>query len=96
MGGWVYLTVIPGLFDRKVIGRALSEDMETVRTSIPALKTAFTNRKAEDSLILHRLRKHRYYPPTPGHHHRSRYRAVVICPLPVLRNVPAMTAPYFL
>jgi transposase InsO family protein len=35
--GWVYLTVVPDLYDRKVIGWALSADMETVHTSLPTL-----------------------------------------------------------
>jgi transposase InsO family protein len=34
-GGWVYLTVILDLFDRKVIGWALSAGMETAHTTIP-------------------------------------------------------------
>ncbi|MDR2740887.1 MAG: hypothetical protein LBB98_01865 [Treponema sp.] len=30
LGGWVYLTVVVDLYDRKVIGWAFSGDMETV------------------------------------------------------------------
>jgi transposase InsO family protein len=52
-GGRVYLTVIPGLYDRKVIGRALSAGMETVHTTIPALEMAFAGRKAREGLIFH-------------------------------------------
>jgi transposase InsO family protein len=44
--GWVYLTVVLDLFDRKVIGWAFSADMEAVHTTIPAMEMAFTNRKA--------------------------------------------------
>jgi transposase InsO family protein len=44
-GGWVYLTVALDLFDRKVIGGALSADMETAHTTIPALDMAFKNRR---------------------------------------------------
>ena len=51
--GWVYLTVVLDLFDRKVIGWALSTNMETVNTSIPALQMAFKNRKAPNGLIFH-------------------------------------------
>jgi transposase InsO family protein len=40
VGGWVYLTVVPDLFDRKVIGWALSDDVETVHTTIPALNAS--------------------------------------------------------
>jgi transposase InsO family protein len=51
--GWVYLTVVLDLFDRKVIGWALSADMESVNTTIAALKMAFKNRKAQDGLLFH-------------------------------------------
>jgi transposase InsO family protein len=36
LGGWVYLTVILDLYDRKVVGWALSADMEACHTAIPA------------------------------------------------------------
>jgi transposase InsO family protein len=51
--GWVYLTVVIDLFDRKVIGWALSADMETAHTTVAALEMAVKNRKPEDSLIFH-------------------------------------------
>jgi len=51
--GWVYLTVIMDLFDRKVIGWALSDCMETVHTTVPALKMAVSNREARQKLIFH-------------------------------------------
>ncbi|MDR1373940.1 MAG: hypothetical protein LBJ24_03115 [Treponema sp.] len=41
---WVYLTVVLDLCDRKVIGWALSAEMETVRTTIPALDMVVKNR----------------------------------------------------
>jgi transposase InsO family protein len=49
----VYLTVVLDLYDRKVIGRALSADMETVHTTIPAQEIAFAGRKAREGLIFH-------------------------------------------
>jgi transposase InsO family protein len=49
----VYLTVVLDLYDRKVIGWALSGDMETVHTAIPAVDMAFANRKAQEGLIFH-------------------------------------------
>ena len=52
-GGWVYLTVVLGRYDRKVMGWAFSAGMESVHTAIPALQTAFSNRKARDGLICH-------------------------------------------
>jgi RHS repeat-associated protein len=51
--GRVYLTVVPDLFDRKVIGWALSADMETVHTAIPALDMAAGTRAPRAGLIFH-------------------------------------------
>jgi transposase InsO family protein len=53
IGGGVYLTVVLDLFDRKVIGRALSADMETAHTTIPALEMACANRLPCNGLIFH-------------------------------------------
>jgi transposase InsO family protein len=52
-GGFVYLTVILDLYDRKVIGWALSAGMETSDTAIAALQMAVKNRKPEEGLIFH-------------------------------------------
>jgi transposase InsO family protein len=52
-GGWIYLTVVLDLFDRKVIGWALSADMETRHTTVTALEMAFKNRTAQDGLVFH-------------------------------------------
>jgi transposase InsO family protein len=51
--GWVYLTVVLDLCDRKVIGRALSAGMEAVRTTIPALDMAVKNRMPRAGMIFH-------------------------------------------
>jgi len=51
--GWLYLTVILDLFDRKVIGWSFSGNMETVNTTLAALKMAYKNRIAEKDLIFH-------------------------------------------
>jgi transposase InsO family protein len=53
INGWVYLTVVIDLFDRKVIGWALSDNLEAVNTTIPAFEMAIKNRTAEDDLIFH-------------------------------------------
>jgi len=51
--GWVYLTVVIDLFDRKVIGWALSTTMKAVETSMEALKMALSNRIRSENLIFH-------------------------------------------
>jgi transposase InsO family protein len=51
--GWVYLTMVLDLYDRKVIGWALSAGMDAVHTTNPALETAFANRRPRDGLIFH-------------------------------------------
>jgi transposase InsO family protein len=51
--GWVYLTVVLDLFDRKVIVWALSADMETAHTAVPAVDMAFRNRRAQAGLLFH-------------------------------------------
>jgi transposase InsO family protein len=53
LAGWVYLTVVLDLYDRKVIGWAFSADMESVHTTIPALEMAVANRKVREGLIFH-------------------------------------------
>lgn len=53
--GWLYLTTMIDLFDRKVIGWALSKTMKAKDTVIPAFKMAVTNRplNAAQKLIFH-------------------------------------------
>ena len=46
--GWLYLTTVIDLFDRKVIGWSLSPTMSAKQTSIAALKMAMINRPVED------------------------------------------------
>jgi transposase InsO family protein len=53
MTGWVYLTVILDLFDRKVIGWALSDNLEAAHTTVPALAMAVKNRISQENLIFH-------------------------------------------
>jgi len=52
-GDWVFLTVVLDLYDRKIIGWALSADMETAHTTIVALEMAVKNRAPHDGLIFH-------------------------------------------
>ena len=51
--GWVYLTVIIDLFDRKVIGWSLSDDMTAEKTVIKAWWAAVKNRPIKQKLIFH-------------------------------------------
>ena len=52
-GGWVYLTVVLALFDRKIIGWALSDGMDAAHTAVAALRMAVTNRVPQDGLLCH-------------------------------------------
>lgn len=51
--GWLYLTTIIDLGDRKVIGWALSKRMHANATVIPAWQMALVNRKPQPGLIFH-------------------------------------------
>jgi putative transposase len=53
MKGWLYLTIILDLYDRKVIGWALSTDMSAENTTIAAWRMAIKNRPATESLVFH-------------------------------------------
>ena len=51
--GWLYLTIIMDLYDRKVIGWALSKSMKASETIIPAWQMAIKNRPIEGNVIFH-------------------------------------------
>ena len=51
--GWLYLTVIIDLFDRKVIGWSFSRSLKAAHTTIPAWKMAVRNRPITQKLIFH-------------------------------------------
>jgi|AntRauTorckE6833_2_1112554.scaffolds.fasta_scaffold34838_2 transposase InsO family protein len=51
--GWLYLTVIMDLFDRKIIGWSMSSSLTANQTVIPAWKMAITNRPLLDGIIFH-------------------------------------------
>jgi putative transposase len=53
MKGWLYLTVILDLYDRKVVGWSHSIDMSTENTSIAAWRMAVNNRPPSKKLIFH-------------------------------------------
>lgn len=58
--GWLYLTVIIDLGDRKVIGWALSRSMHAVVTVVAAYKMALINRGSCEGLIFHSERGVQY------------------------------------
>lgn len=51
--GWLYLTIIMDLYDRKIIGWALSPFLDASHTSITALKMALQSRMKDTQLIFH-------------------------------------------
>ncbi len=51
--GWVYLTIILDLADRKVIGWALSDSLKACNTVIPAWNMAIKNRPIHKKLLFH-------------------------------------------
>lgn len=51
--GWLYLTMIMDLYDRKVVGWSLSKDMTVSNTSVAAWRMAVNNRPIDQQLIFH-------------------------------------------
>lgn len=51
--GWLYLTTVIDLYDRQVLGWALSNTMHTNKTILPAWKMAFSKRGIKAPLIFH-------------------------------------------
>ena len=51
--GFIYLTIVMDLFDRKIIGWSLSNGMSTKQTTLPAWEMAVKNRKISNDLIFH-------------------------------------------
>ena len=51
--GWLYLTTVMDLADRKVLGWSLSTTMSAAQTSIAAFKQAQARRLAREGLIFH-------------------------------------------
>ena len=51
--GWLYLTMIMDLFDRKIIGWSLSDNMSCADTVLKAWKMANKNRPATPNMIFH-------------------------------------------
>ena len=51
--GWLYLTAILDLADRKVVGWSLSETLKAIDTSIAAWQMAIKNRPIDGELLFH-------------------------------------------
>lgn len=51
--GWLYLTVVIDLYDRKVIGWSQSKDMTAQNTSVKAWRMAVVNRPPSKKLLFH-------------------------------------------
>lgn len=53
LDGFLYLTVVLDLFDRKVIGWSMSDSMSASSTVIPAIRMANKNRTFSNGMIFH-------------------------------------------
>ncbi|MFB9076428.1 IS3 family transposase [Flavobacterium procerum] len=58
--GYLYLTIILDLHDKKIIGWSLSNNLKSKETSLPAWEMAVVNRKITDGLIFHSCRGMQY------------------------------------
>jgi transposase InsO family protein len=54
--GFIYLSTIKDLYDRKIISWSLSVGMSTEETTLGAWKMAIKNRNIEEALIFHSAR----------------------------------------
>ena len=53
LDGFIYLTAVVDLFDRKVIGWSISDSMSALSTVIPAIRMANRNRTFSNEMIFH-------------------------------------------
>lgn len=51
--GWLYLTMVMDLFDRKIVGWSTSNNLSAQDTSVKAFRMALNNRPIYDTLIFH-------------------------------------------
>ena len=76
--GWLYLTIVMDLFDRKIIGWAISKTMEAEDTVVKAYQMACGNRHPEGELIFHSDRGVQYCAET--------FRTVLVRSCPSIRQ----------
>lgn len=76
--GWLYLTVVMDLADRKIIGWSMDNSMSASSTVVDAWKMAIRNRPVERELIFHSDRGIQY----AGHEFRRCFKG-----LPVLQSM---------
>ncbi len=53
MAGWLYLTIILDLFNRKIVGWAMSDRLTAIKTTIPAFQQAVKSHRPPPGLIFH-------------------------------------------
>jgi len=58
--GWMYLTVVIDLFNRKVVGWSMSDNLTTESTILPAFRMASESVKLTEELIFHSDRGSQY------------------------------------
>ncbi|AYD46469.1 IS3 family transposase [Arachidicoccus soli] len=51
--GWLYVTIVMDLFDRKIIGWSFSSDMRACNTTVSALQMALINRSAGKEMLFY-------------------------------------------
>jgi transposase InsO family protein len=66
--GWVYLTTVIDLADRKVVGWSLSDNMEAKNTTVSAFRMARRNRAVSEELLFHSDRGVQYACPEFSQH----------------------------
>lgn len=53
MAGWLYLTIVLDLFNRQIVGWAMSHRLTAISTTISALRDAFKRQRPDAGLIFH-------------------------------------------
>ncbi|HVI48040.1 MAG TPA: IS3 family transposase [Chitinophaga sp.] len=76
-GGWLYLTAIMDLFDRKIIGWSMSTGMTATETIVTAWQMAIRNRSVVKDMVFHSDRGVQYAVMSSGNYLKaSRYSKV--------------------